>query len=375
MRVCYFGTYRESYSRNVIMIEALRRAHVDVILCHETLWHGIDDRVSIASGGWAKLHFICRLFRAYWLLLKQYREVGDYDVMVVGYPGQLDIVLARLLTWLRRKPLVLDVFMSLYLIAMERGLAKRHPFTGRLIHLLERIAYRLPERLIQDTPEYQAWLMTEFHLDAERFRLVPTGADDRLFIPLEKPRESRDVLRVLYYGSFIPNHGVHFIMESAKALRNVHDIMFTLVGDGPDKAAAQTFMVEHQLHNVEFIAWLAQSELLSYISGADICLGAFGNTPQSVMTVQNKIYECMAMRKPVVTGDSKALRKAFHHLDQVYLVERSNGDAIVQAIQHLYQDTGLRKRLASSGYALFVAEYNLDAQGQRFKKHLSELLR
>jgi hypothetical protein len=30
MRICYFGTYRANYSRNVIMVEGLRRAGVEV---------------------------------------------------------------------------------------------------------------------------------------------------------------------------------------------------------------------------------------------------------------------------------------------------------------------------------------------------------
>ena len=140
LRVCYFGTYRASYSRNQIMIEGLRSNGVEVIECHETLWHGIEDRVQTASGGWLHPSFVRRVARAYWRLLQRYREVGEYDVMVLGYPGQMDVYLARALTWLRRRPLVLDVFMSVYLIAEERGLALRHPLTGRLIRWLEKLS-------------------------------------------------------------------------------------------------------------------------------------------------------------------------------------------------------------------------------------------
>ena len=104
MRICYFGTYRESYSRNAILIEALRSVNIEVVECHQKLWKGIEDRVSTASGGWATLSFILRVIRAYWALQKKYRNVGNYDVMVVGYPGQIDIFLARLLTWLSGKP-------------------------------------------------------------------------------------------------------------------------------------------------------------------------------------------------------------------------------------------------------------------------------
>ena len=99
------------------MINGLRQAGVEVVECNVKLWKGIEDRVSVASGGWANPRFIARVIKAYILLLRQYRAVGHYDVMIVGYPGQFDVYVARVLTWLRRKPLVWDILMSIYLVA------------------------------------------------------------------------------------------------------------------------------------------------------------------------------------------------------------------------------------------------------------------
>jgi hypothetical protein len=157
LRVCYFGTYRPGYSRNQIMQEGLRRTGIDLVTCNVPLWHDVEDRVQVASGGWARPSFILRLLKAYRDLMAVYRQIGDYDVMLLGYPGQLDTFLARWLTRQRNKPLVLDVFMSIYLIAEERGLVARHPLSGRLLRRLERMACHLPDRLILDTAEYVAW--------------------------------------------------------------------------------------------------------------------------------------------------------------------------------------------------------------------------
>jgi len=52
MIVCYFGTYRQNYSRNKNMIAALRSVGVEVKECHVPLWHGVEDRVAVTSGGW-----------------------------------------------------------------------------------------------------------------------------------------------------------------------------------------------------------------------------------------------------------------------------------------------------------------------------------
>ncbi len=239
MRVCYFGTYRDEYSRNQIMMEGLRQAGVQIIECHELLWTGIEDRVQAAAGGWFHFSFVRRVIGTYWRLLQRYRHIGSYDIMVIGYPGQFDVFLGRLLSWLRHKPLVWDIFMSIYLIALERRLDERSPFTIGLLRRLEWLACRLPDLLILDTSEYMAWFGSVHGVKTGRVRLVPTGADSRLFHPVDVNPCTDGIFRVLYYGTFIPNHGTIYIIEAARLLERNTSILFEFIGDGPDRQKAQ----------------------------------------------------------------------------------------------------------------------------------------
>jgi glycosyltransferase involved in cell wall biosynthesis len=372
LSVCYFGTYRQEYSRNQIMIEGLRQAGVDVIECHEPLWHGIEDRVQAASGGWLRPAFIWRVLRTYWHLLGHYRRVGDYDVMVVGYPGQLDVFLARLLTWLRHKPLVWDIFMSVYLVALERGLDKHSRFTIGLLRRLEWAACRLPDRLILDTSEYVAWFGKTYGVPSQRFRLVPTGADDRVFHPIPSMPES-SAFHIIYYGTFIHNHGVEYIVEAARLLADDPDIQFELIGDGPERGKAQDITNRYGLKNITFVEWLEKTELVKRVAQADVCLGAFGTTPQSLMTVQNKIYEGLAMAKPVITGYSPAVRHMLTHGEQVYLCERENPIYLAEAIRVLKQDPTLRQSIAEKGHKLYLERFITSALGFQFKCCINDL--
>ncbi len=372
MRVCYFGTYRAEYSRNRIMIEGLRRNGVEVVECHEPLWFGIEDRVKAASGGWKHPSFWLRMARTYARLLQKYRKVGDYDVMVLGYPGQLDAPLARVLTRLRGKPLVLDVFMSIYLIAQERGLTERSPLTARLIYLVEKLACSLPDLLIIDTEEYVAWFQRMYGIPPSRFRLVPTGADDRIFRPM--PSEKKDGLfHVLYYGSFIPNHGVTYIIEAARILQDDPDIHFELIGDGPEKPRAMALARQYGLKNVTFEDWMDQEELVRRAASADVILGAFGTTPQSLMTVQNKIYEGLAMGKPVITGDGPAVRRQMVHREHLYLCERADPESLADAIVVLKAEPELRYHLMERGHRIYLEQFDLRHNGAQFTVYLQEV--
>jgi glycosyltransferase involved in cell wall biosynthesis len=373
MRVCYFGTYRANYARNRIMIEGLRRNGVEVIECHAELWTGIQDRVETASGGWIRPAFWARVMRAYAHLLAHYRRMAPYDIMMVGYPGQLDIFLARLLCWLNRKPLVWDVFMSVYLIAKERRLDKRSGITVSLLRSLEWLAIRLPDQLVIDTQDYAAWLGATHHVDPRRFRLVPTGADSRLFHPLSGAQRAAESLKVVYYGSYIPNHSVCTIVEAAGLLAWDPTIHFELIGDGPDKDRAMALAASRSLNNISFLDWMDAPALAMHIADADICLGAFGTTPQSLMTVHNKIYESLAMAKPTLTGDSPAVRAVLTHGEHVFLCSRENPAALAEAIQILQHDPTLRERLSANGRRIFLEQFDLEPLGRCCLMHLQAL--
>lgn len=379
MRVCYFGTYRANYARNRMMIDGLRHAGIEVFECHETLWHGVEDRVQVANGGWMRPLFWWRVIKAYIRLLWRYRDAGAYDILIAGYPGQYDVFLARLLSWLRRKPLVWDVLNSMYLIAVERGIARRHAFTAKLICLFERIACYLPDMLILDSPAFVAWFQKTHSIGLERFRLVPIGADDHVFQQVihrgETPEPARDdIFRVLYYGTYIPNHGVDVIVEAARRLQHNTSIDFVLVGNGPEKEKAVNLAKGYGLKNITFIEWLDQTELAQKIAACDVCLGTFGDTLQASLTNNNKIYEGFAMLKPVISGASAALPEIIKHGEHLYLCERGNPQSLADAINTLSGNPDLCGRLGQNGYRIFHDNFNKNRIGQIFASHLNELL-
>jgi len=176
LRVCYFGTYRAEYTRNIILINGLRKQGVTVLECHSNLWRNEEDRVNQASGGWFNPKFLWRVVVAYYKLFRKYMRIGDYDIMLVGYPGQFDTYVAKIFTWAAKKPMALDILMSLHLIAEERGLTKKSPFTGQLIFWLEKGGLKLPNLLIAENAEYEEYYCNKYKLPRTRFKRVSHGA-------------------------------------------------------------------------------------------------------------------------------------------------------------------------------------------------------
>jgi glycosyltransferase involved in cell wall biosynthesis len=356
------------------MIDRLRSAGVQVEECQVALWHGLEDRAEVAGGGWRSPAFWWRVLTAYAQLLSLYFKAGAYDIMVLGYPGQPDVLLARLLTWIKHKPLVWDVYMSIYLIACERGLDKRSPRSVRLIQGIEQLALKFPDRLIHDTQEYAAWFQETYKIPQEKIRLVPQGADERVYRPLPQLIKQDGSFLCLYFGTYIPNHGVEFILEAARLLQNEPAIQFEMIGRGPELPSAKALAQEYQLNNLTFIEWLEPEALANKAAAADVLLGTFGVTPQSMMTVQNKIHQAMAMRRPVINGRSPAIESTLVDGKQLLLCDRQDGASLAAAIRRLFADRKLCETLAEEGYNYYCENLTIERTGLLFKGHLLELL-
>ncbi|MCA9866218.1 MAG: glycosyltransferase [Anaerolineae bacterium] len=374
LRVCYFGTYRASYTRNQIILKGLQaQPDVTVTVCHATLWQGIEDRVAQASGGWRRPAFWRRVAEAYRQLIRRHRAAPDYDVMLIGYPGQFDAFLGRRLAHARGRPVALDILMSLHLVAEERGLIAAHPTTGRLIFRLEQSGLRRPDLLIAENPEYGQYIAAKYDLPAEQFRFVPHGADETVFHP-RPVQPPLDHFRVTYHGGYLPSHGMDAILGAAALLRDDENVRFHFYGSGPEKERIVRLADEWALPNVTFHGFVSQDELLDSLAQAHVCLGVFGTTRQAQFTIQNKVWEGLAMGRAVVSGDSPTIRAALADRQEVYLIERDDPAALAAALRALRDDPAWRERMAAAGHTRYLAGNSIAAVGRQMKEALLMLV-
>jgi glycosyltransferase involved in cell wall biosynthesis len=269
--------------------------------------------------------------------------------------------------------MVLDILMSLHLVADERGLTKKSPFTGKFIFWLEKGGLKLPDLLISENGAYEAYYCQKYNLSPERFRRVPHGADDRVYHPRPIQPPS-DRFRVTYHGMYLPSHGMDTIIEAAQLLQDHSDIQFHFYGDGPERERIEQFTCQNGLTNVIFHGFVSRDELLDGLAQAHVCLGVFGMTKQSHYTIQNKVWEGLAMGRPVISGDSATVREALTHKEHIYLVERHSARSLADGIMALQSDEELRQHVAEAGYEYYKCRNSPAAIGAVVVQALSILV-
>lgn len=376
MRVCYFGTYDVEQSRNNVIIQGLRQNGVEVVECHAKLWYNTADKIQSARRGLFNLGLLGRALGSYLRLIGRYARIGDYDVMVVGYAGHFDLFLAKLVTSFSRKPLVFDALLSLTeTIIEDRGLAHRGSLLARLVYLVDKYSCRLADLVLLDTEAHVQHFQQDLGVRLDKLRWVPVGADE-VYCRGPMPVGESDPFRVVYFGQYIPLHGVNYIIEAAKVLEEHPDIHFELVGDGQTYEKASSLAERLQVQNVTFHrTWLSPEDLIAaHIIPADVCLGAFGDSPKARRVVPIKVFVALAMGKPVITGDSLAAREVLIHGTDAILCEMASPQALAQAILLLKRNHPLREKIAKEGYLSFQTKFSSQVIGAAVKNHLTEVI-
>jgi glycosyltransferase involved in cell wall biosynthesis len=92
------------------------------------------------------------------------------------------------------------------------------------------------------------------------------------------------------------------------------------------------------------------------VARASVCLGVFGGSEKAGRVIPHKVYEAIAMRRPVVTREGPAVEATFRAGD-VVTVPPQDPDALAQAIRDLLADSLRRERVADAGYETYQREF------------------
>ena len=335
MHIVFWGTYDTGKPRVRILLQGLRENGVEVSECQANIWENVEDKSQL-SGTVNKLKFFFKWVASYPGLIFRYMKLPKHDVVVIGYMGHFDVIVLWLFARIRGTPIVWDAFLSLYNTVVEdRMLLSRLNPLAILLYAWEWTACHAAGTILLDTRAHADYFITRYSIRYDRVHPIFVGAENKIFFPLvpaNTPDEGYDGITVLFYGQFIPLHGIETIVHAAKLLDD-HPIKWQIIGQGQEAPRIKQLIDQYARLNVDWIPWIPYEELNTWINRADICLGIFGATEKARMVIPNKVFQIVAAGKPLVTMDSPAIRELIDpDMSGVRLVPENNPEALSRAV-------------------------------------------
>jgi glycosyltransferase involved in cell wall biosynthesis len=206
-------------------------------------------------------------------------------------------------------------------------------------------------------------------IDPARVVVLPNAADPRRFraeisgAAVRAQYGLTDARVIGFTGAFFPWHGVALLLDALpEVFRRIPDAAVLLVGEGPERPALEARIRKSGFsERVRFAGWVGHERLPEHIAAFDVAVMPDSNEYGSPM----KIFEYMAMGKPVVAPRLGPLEDGILDGDTGILVPRGDAPALGAALAALLRDSARRSAMGARAREHVLERHTWDKNAAR----------
>lgn len=307
------------------------------------------------------------------------RARGRYDVVYATSPPLFVGGAALALSVLRRTPMVFEVRDLWPESAVALG-ELSNPRAVALAGKLEEMCYNRARCLVVVTEGIRQRLAERGW--GAKVELVPNGANTELFRPdpaaaaALRAELGLDPNRfvVLYAGIHGIAQGLETVIEAAARLRDVPDVQFVLVGEGPKKTELLALRDRLELENVTMLAERPRAGMPAFLSAAGVALVPLRRLELFQGAVPSKMFDAWACGCPIILSIGGEARQVLERAEAGLFVQPEDPAAMADAILGLRADAERRRTYGENGRRFVVDNYSRQAQAVRLEALLQGMV-
>lgn len=236
------------------------------------------------------------------------------------------------------------------------------PLVRRRSRLLRPLARRLDRRvfdraagLVAVSSQLKRHLTEDYGVAPEKIIVLSNAADPEVFDPVRiAPRPLPSGKIVGFVGGFCPWHGLDLLVSAFRTVaQKVGEARLVLIGDGPMMSQIRD-SIRRVEQRVLLTGRVPHQDLPGYIAGFHVGVLPDSNDYGSPM----KIFEYMAMGKPVVVPDYPPLRDAVRDGEEGRIFRARNVQEMADCLTMLLTDAAAYRRMAPQARSRIINKHN-----------------
>ncbi len=228
------------------------------------------------------------------------------------------------------------------------GIRRWYSFVNTQIRVSRELSH-----LITDSRHSLGEITRDFHLPADKFRIIYCGVDGDVFRQTPGTVRAKHKILVINSGD-TPLKGLRYLLEAMDGLRKERPVELTIVGAPMKDGYTEGLIEELKLHDcVTYTGKIETSELVRHYSTATMLV-----VPSIYEGFGLPAAEAMACGTPVISTTAGALPEVVG--DAGILVPPGDTRAIVEAMKALLDDENRRRQLGELGKARVAGLFNWD---------------
>jgi hypothetical protein len=301
------------------------------------------------------------------------------DLVVATSPQFFCAVAGYLTSRLKRCPFIFEL-RDIWPESITTVGAMRPSLPIRLLEKLELFLYRESARVVALTEAFKKNLISR-GIPSSKIDVITNAVDLSFFTPRSLPLSLHRELGLngkfvaSYIGTVGMAHAVEKIVEAAEKLRTHREVLFLIVGEGAYKKKAEEMVLQKGLTNIRVLPGVPKEEVRDYYSVTDLNLVTLRNTPLFRTVIPSKIFEIMAMGRPILCTVDGECRKIVEDAGCGVFVEPENVEQMVETILNLKQKRGVLQTMGKNGRSFVERFYNRDVLAGRYLELLRQVAR
>lgn len=293
------------------------------------------------------------------------------DVVISTSPQFFNGLAGYLVSRLKRAPWILEIRDLWPESIVAVGAITYRPVI-RLLERLESFAYRKATHLVVVTDAFKAHMLAR-GIPSKKVTVIKNGVDFSLY--KEPPHGSLGLLRELglegkfvvsYFGTHGMAHCLQTVLEAAQELQDRKDIVFLLVGDGAERSRLVSMRDEMKLSNVVMLDQQPKEKMPELWSLSNVSLVLLKKSTLFKTVLPSKIFESMAMEKPVILGVEGESAELVMSAGGGICIQPEDGKDLAGQVLKLYRDRTLCHKLGASGRRYVLEHFDRQVLARRF---------
>lgn len=278
---------------------------------------------------------------------------------------------------LKRRPWVLEI-RDLWPESISAVGAIRQKGALSLLTSIESFMYRNADHVVPVTHSFKEHIAGR-GVPLENITVITNGADLETYSPQPRMNALRaqlglgEAFVVSYVGTHGMAHSLETILYAAQELGADSGVVFLLVGSGAERERLLALKDELGLTNVLMLPQQEKQRIPEFIAASDACVVLLRNTPLFKTVIPSKMFEAMAMQRPVILGVLGESRQIVEEANCGLCIEPENQHQLAQACLRLKADAGLCATLGGNGRRLTEQRYNRDVLAKTYQDLLERI--
>jgi colanic acid biosynthesis glycosyl transferase WcaI len=282
--------------------------------------------------------------------------LGTPDIVIATSPQLLECLAGLWIAKLKGVPFVFevrDLWPESLTLDANSGLNRQ---VRAVLSKISDLLYRRARHIVVVTPAFKEYLVGHCSVAPEKISIVMNGVEPDRFTP---NGETDSVVEEFQLGgrfvvSFIGvlgnAHGLSTVAHAAARLQKTRpEVLFLLVGEGADRSNVQALCAALGLKNLLIIGQQPRSKIPALIRASSVCMVLLKKSDVFKTVIPSKMLEFMACGRPVILGVEGQARELVKKADCGVCVPPEDAASLAAAIELLYGDDELRKRLGRNG--------------------------